>query len=54
MKEWVHTPGLGPEVWGVRDLCHNKRNLGEYKGLLEIDLSLVADLIELTQKWPMR
>ena len=32
------------------DLCHNKRNLGEYEGLLEIDLRLVLDLINATQK----
>ena len=32
------------------DLCHNKRNLGEYEGLLEIDLRLVIDLIDATQK----
>jgi hypothetical protein len=45
-----HTLGLGPKVWRVLDLCHNKRNLGEYEGLLEIDLRLVLDLIEATQK----
>ncbi|WP_027996581.1 hypothetical protein [Simplicispira psychrophila] len=46
----AHTLGLGPEVWRVLDLCHNKRNLGAYEGLLEIDLRLVTDLIEATQK----
>ena len=45
-----HTLGLGPEVWRVLDLCHNKCNLGEYEGLLEIDLRLVTDLIDATQK----
>jgi hypothetical protein len=40
-----HTLGLGPEVWRVLDMCHNKRNLGEYEGLLEVDDRLVADLI---------
>ena len=45
-----HTLGLGPEVWRVLDLCHSKRNLGEYEGLLEINPRLVADLIEATQK----
>ena len=45
-----HTLGLGPQVWRVLDLCHNKRNLGEYEGLLEIDLRLVLDLIAATQK----
>lgn len=45
-----HTLGLGPDVWRVLDLCHSKRNLGEYEGLLEINPRLVADLIEATQK----
>ena len=45
-----HTLGLGSEVWRVLDLCHNKRNLGEYEGLLEVDARLVTDLIEATQK----
>ena len=45
-----HTLGLGPEVWRVLDLCHNKRNLGEYEGLLEVDARLVTDLIEANQK----
>jgi hypothetical protein len=44
-----HTLGLGPEVWRVLDLCHNKRNLGEYEGLLEVDERLVGDLIAAAQ-----
>ena len=32
------------------DLCHNKRNLGEDEGLLEVDERLVKDLIAATQK----
>lgn len=45
-----HTLGLGPEVWRVLDLCHNKRNLGEYEGLLEVDERLVSDLIAAAQR----
>lgn len=45
-----HTLGLGPEVWRVLDLCHNKRNLGEYEGLLEVDGRLVKDLIAAAQR----
>ncbi len=45
-----HTLGLGPEVWRVLDLCHNRRNLGEYEGLLEIDERLVTDLIATTER----
>jgi len=44
-----HTLGLGPEVWRVLDKCHNTRNLGEYEGLLEVDVRLVKDLIAATQ-----
>lgn len=45
-----HTLRLGPEVWRVLDLCHNKRNLGEYEGLLDIDERQVTDLIAATQR----
>ncbi|MDO9437561.1 hypothetical protein [Hydrogenophaga sp.] len=45
-----HTLGLGAEVWRVLDMCHNKRNLGEYEGLLEADDRLVADLITATER----
>lgn len=45
-----HTLGLGSEVWRVLDLCHNKRNLGEYEGLLDVDERLVRDLILAAQR----
>ena len=45
-----HTLGLGPEVWRVLDLCHNRRNRGEYEGLLDVDERLVADLIAAAQR----
>ena len=45
-----HTLGLGPEVWRVLDLCHNKRNLGEYEGMMDVDARLVNDLIKATQQ----
>lgn len=45
-----HTLGLGPEVWRVLDMCHNKRNLGEYEGLLAVDERLVQELIAATRK----
>lgn len=41
-----HTLGLGPEVWRVLALCHQRRNRGEYEGFLEVDEQLVNDLIE--------
>lgn len=45
-----HTLHLGPEVWRVLDLCHGKRNLGEYEGLLEVDERLVMDLIAAAER----
>ena len=45
-----HTLGLGPEVWRVLDLCHNRRNLGEYEGMMDVDDRLVSDLITATQR----
>jgi hypothetical protein len=45
-----HTLGLGPAVWLVLDLCHNKCNLGEYEGLLEVAERLLKDLITATQQ----
>jgi hypothetical protein len=41
-----HTLGLGPEVWRVLALCHQRRNRGEYEGFLDIDEQLVNDLVE--------
>lgn len=45
-----HTLGLGPEVWRVLDLCHGRRNTGEYEGLLDVNERLVSDLITATQR----
>ena len=40
------TLGLAPEVWRVLAKCHEKRNLAEYEGHLEIDDQLLVDLIK--------
>ncbi|SDY88714.1 hypothetical protein [Nitrosomonas sp. Nm33] len=40
-----HTLSLGPEVWRLLTLCHERRNLAEYEGYLEIDEQLVTDLL---------
>ena len=40
-----HTLGLGPEVWRVLAKCHDKRNLAEYQGELDIDERLFTDLL---------
>lgn len=40
-----HTLGIGPEIWRVLALCHDRRNRAEYEGVLEIDEQLEADLV---------
>ena len=40
------TLGIAPEVWRVLAKCHEKRNLAEYEGHLEIDNQLLVDLIK--------
>jgi hypothetical protein len=40
-----HTLGIKPEIWRVLALCHQKRNLAEYEGHLEVDERLLKDLI---------
>lgn len=39
------TLGLGPGYWRVLALCHQRRNVAECEGHLEIEDRLVADLI---------
>jgi hypothetical protein len=41
-----HTLGLPPSVWRVLAKGHEKRNLAEYEGVLDVDEGLVAELIE--------
>ncbi len=41
-----HTLGFGPEVWRILAKCHEKRNLAEYQGFVEIDERLTLDLIQ--------
>lgn len=40
-----HTLNLDTTVWRIMDKCHQRRNLAEYEGYLEVDEQLVADLI---------
>jgi len=44
-----HTLGLDAKAWKVFDLCHTRRNRGEYEGLLDINEQLVKDLITATE-----
>lgn len=45
----THTLGWPSNRWRVLDVAHNKRNLAEYEGHLEIELSTVTELCELVQ-----
>jgi hypothetical protein len=40
-----HTLGISPSIWRVLAKGHEKRNLAEYGGSLEVDERLIADLI---------
>jgi hypothetical protein len=44
-----HTLGLGPEVWRVLSKAHQIRNDAEYEGFLDIEESLVKDLVKAVQ-----
>ena|SRR3990167_9006943 len=44
-----YTVALGPEVWRVLAKCHERRNLAEYEGYLEIDDQLLNDLLTATR-----
>ncbi|MBZ0095298.1 MAG: DUF742 domain-containing protein [Sulfuricella sp.] len=41
-----HTLNFGPEHWRILALCHERRNLAEYEGHLEIDEQLVKELVQ--------
>lgn len=40
-----HTLGLPAATWRVLAKCHERRNLAEYEGSMEIDERLLADLL---------
>jgi hypothetical protein len=41
-----HTLGVPPSIWRVFAKAHERRNLAEYEGLLDIDETLLGDLID--------
>ena len=45
-----HTLGLENAKWRVLDQCHRRRNLAEYEGHLEIDTSLLKELVILANE----
>jgi hypothetical protein len=40
-----HTLGLGPNVWRILSMAHDKRNPSEYQGFLDIDERFVLELV---------
>ena len=40
-----HTLGLGPEVWRVLSTAHDRRNLAEYEGHIDVEERLVLDTL---------
>ena len=43
------TLGLKPEQWRVLALCHERRNVAEYEGHLDVEDRLVSDLIQIAE-----
>lgn len=41
-----HTLGLPAATWRVLAKCHERRNLAEYEGVLEVDDRLMSDLMK--------
>jgi|SRR5579864_800067 len=41
-----HTLGVPPSIWRVFATAHERRNLAEYEGLLDMDETLLSDLID--------
>lgn len=46
----AHTLAWPPSHWRVLDSAHQKRNLAEYEGFLEIEESVITELIFLAEK----
>ena len=44
----AHTVNWPPQNWRVLDLAHQKRNLAEYEGFLDMEASLLDELCLLT------
>jgi len=44
-----HTTGLAASEWRILSKCHERRNLAEYEGLVDVDERLVGDLLRVAQ-----
>lgn len=49
-----HTLGLPNEQWRVLDQAHNKRNVAEYEGVLDIDPELLEALLRVAHEVQQR
>lgn len=45
----AHTTDLSGSVWRILSKCHERRNLAEYEGFVDVDERLVADLLDAAQ-----
>ena len=41
-----YTLGLPASTWRVLAKCHERRNLAEYEGVVDVDERLMSDLLE--------
>ena len=46
----THTLDLPSEQWRILDQAHRKRNLAEYEGELDVDVTLVEAMIRVSHK----
>ena len=46
----THTLGWSSSQWRVLDAAHQKRNLAEYEGFLDVEESFVEELLQMTSK----
>jgi len=45
-----HTAGLDDASWRLLGKCHERRNLAEYEGIVDLEERLVADLLNVAKK----
>ena len=45
-----HTAGLDAADWRFLSKCHERRNLAEYEGIVDLEERLVADLLDVARK----
>ena len=45
-----HTLGMDTAVWRTLAKCHQRRNVAEYEGHLEVDEQLLKDLVSCAEK----